>query len=59
MARYRLSPEKIELIRGQLFCDDDERLRMLGLLLENVGVNAVVRLGDPQVWRDAVAELWA
>jgi len=30
---------------------------MLGLLLENVGVNAAVRLGDPQMWRDAVAEL--
>ena len=37
--------------------DHEERLQMLGLLLENVGVDAAVRLGDPQVWRDAVAEL--
>ena len=34
--------------------DHEERLQMLGLLLENVGVDAAVRLGDPQVWRDAV-----
>jgi len=30
---------------------------MLGCLLENMGADAVVRLGDPQEWRDAVAEL--
>jgi len=36
---------------------DQERLLMLGLLLENVGVDAAVRLGDPAVWRAAIAEL--
>lgn len=30
---------------------------MLGLLLENVGADQVVRLGNPDVWRAAVAEL--
>jgi hypothetical protein len=29
----------------------------MGLLLENVGVDRVVRLGDPEVWRAAVREL--
>ena len=57
MARYSLAPEKIELIRGKIFWDDEQRLRMLGLLLEQMGADAAVRLGDPQVWRDAVAEL--
>ena len=57
MSRYSLAPEKIELIRGQLFWDDEQRLHMLGLLLENVGADAAVWLGDPRVWRDAVAEL--
>ena len=56
MARYYLAPEKIELIRGKIFWDDEQRLRMLGLLLEQMGADAAVRLGDPQVWRDAVAE---
>ncbi|MEX0613732.1 MAG: hypothetical protein WD738_17570 [Pirellulales bacterium] len=57
MARYYLAPEKIELIGGKIFWDDEQRLRMLGLLLEQMGADAAVRLGDPQVWRDAVAEL--
>ena len=57
MARYYLAPEKIELIHGRLFWDDEQRLRMLGLLLEQMGADAAVRLGDPGVWRDAVAEL--
>jgi hypothetical protein len=26
-------------------------------LLENVGVDAAIRLGDPAVWREAIAEL--
>ncbi len=28
----------------------DERLALLGLLLENVGADAAVKLGDPNVW---------
>ena len=55
--RYALSPEKIELIEGKIFWDDDERLRMIGLLLENVGLDKVVRMGDPKVWREAIAAL--
>jgi len=55
--RYHLAPEKLELIHGKLSWSDEQRLRMLGLLLENVGVDAAVRLGDPEVWRDAVADL--
>jgi hypothetical protein len=57
MSRYELTPEKIELIDGRLFWRDDERLTMLALLLENVGADAAVRLGDPEVWRAAVAGL--
>jgi hypothetical protein len=57
MARYELTPEKIELIEGKLFWSEEDRLTMLALLLENVGVDNAVRLGDPQVWRDAVARL--
>jgi hypothetical protein len=34
-----------------LFWDDTERLTLLALLLENVGVDRAVRLGDPEVWR--------
>ena len=55
--RYDLAPDKIELGYGKLFFTDKERLRMLGLLLENCGAEAAVRFGDPDVWRRAVASL--
>jgi hypothetical protein len=51
-----LVPEKLER-DGKIFWDDEERLRMVALLLENLGVDAVVRLGDPNVWREAVKAL--
>ena len=57
LERFGHTPEKIEMIDGKLFWDDDQRLAMLGLLLENVGADAAVRLGHPAVWRDAVAQL--
>jgi hypothetical protein len=55
--RYGLTPEKIELIEGKLFWTDEERLTMLALLLENVGVDRAIRLGDPEVWRKAISQL--
>lgn len=55
--RYQLTPEKMEMIDGKLLWSDEDRLNLLGLLLENVGVDAAIRLGDPQVWREAIAEL--
>lgn len=57
MERYMLTPEKIEMVQGRLFWDDEERLVFLGLLLENVGADAAVRLGDSAVWRAAVSRL--
>jgi hypothetical protein len=55
--RWQLTPEKFEMWEGQLFFDEEERILLLGLLLENVGADAAVRLGDPNVWRAAVASL--
>jgi hypothetical protein len=52
-----LTPEKIEMCEGKLLWEDEERVALLGLLLENVGANAAVRLGDPAVWRAAIAGL--
>ena len=42
---------------GKLFCSDEARIYVLSLLLENVGADQAVRLGDPNVWRSAVASL--
>jgi hypothetical protein len=53
---HQLCPEKIELIEGKMFWTDEERLNMLALLLENVGMDAAVRLGDPALWKQAIDE---
>ena len=55
--RYQLTPEKIEMIDGKLLWSDEDREPLLGLLLENVGADRAVQLGDPEVWRAAVAKL--
>jgi hypothetical protein len=57
LSRWMLTPEKFEMFDGKLFASDEERVTLLALLLENVGADAAVRLGDPAVWRAAVAEL--
>jgi hypothetical protein len=57
MDRYMLTPEKIEMVDGKLLWSDEDRELLLGLLLENVGADRVVQLGDPEVWRAAVAKL--
>ena len=54
---WELTPEKFEMDHGKLFWDEEQRLTLLALLLENVGVDQAVRLGDPDVWRAAVREL--
>lgn len=55
--RYELAAGKMEMIDGKLLWAEDDRLRLLGLLLENVGADAAVSLGDPAVWRAAVNRL--
>jgi len=54
-SRADLRPEKLEIMEGKLLLDDEERLNLLGLLLENVGADQVVRMGAPAVWIAAVA----
>ena len=52
-----MTPEKIEILEGKLLFTDEERTKLLGLLLENVGADQAVRLGDPKVWIEAVETL--
>jgi hypothetical protein len=56
-ARFVLKPEKIEMVKGQLLSTEDDRETLLALLLENVGADRAMQLGDPEVWRAAVAKL--
>jgi hypothetical protein len=56
-SRKELRPEKLEIWEGKLLMDDEQRIDLLGLLLENVGADQAVRLGNPAVWRDAIQQL--
>jgi len=53
---HKLCPEKIELIEGKMFWNDEQRLNMLALLLENISMDPAVRLGDPTLWKQAIDE---
>jgi hypothetical protein len=55
--RFELLPEKNEMISGQLTRSDEEREHVLGLLVELVGADRAVQLGNAEVWRSAVAKL--
>jgi len=55
--RFVLKPEKIEMVKGKLLSTEEDRETLLALLLENVGADRAVQLGDSEVWRAAVAKL--
>jgi hypothetical protein len=57
MQRWEMTPEKMEMFEGKLLWFDEDRVKLLGLLLENVGADRAVRLGNPDVWRAAVRNL--
>ena len=55
--RIYQAPEKIEFVSGKIFANDRQRLAVLAMLLENLGIDAVLRLGNPAEWKAAVKEL--
>jgi len=56
--RVYQAPEKIEFVSG-IFDGERERLTVLAMLLENLGIDKAVRLGNLADWKAAVAELEA
>lgn len=57
LKRYYLAPEKLELHEGKLLFSEEDRLILLGMLLENVGVRKAIQLCEPSIWREALDEL--
>jgi len=49
-------PEKIEFVSG-IFTSERQRLVVLGMLLENLGIDKAVRFGKLADWKAAVAAL--
>jgi hypothetical protein len=53
--RIDQAPWKIEYVDG-IFASDRERLIVLGMLLENLGIDKVVRFGRLEDWKAAIAD---
>jgi hypothetical protein len=54
--RTSVAPEKIEYVDG-IFASERQRLLVLGMLLENLGIDRVVRFGKLEDWKAAIADL--
>jgi hypothetical protein len=54
--RIYQAPEKIEYVNG-IFASDRERLNVLGMLLENLGIDKAIRLGKLEDWKAAIEDL--
>jgi len=54
--RINHAPEKIEYVNG-IFASDRERLNVLAMLLENLGIDRAVRFGRLEDWKAALADL--
>ena len=54
--RIYQAPEKIEYVGG-IFASERERLNVLGMLLENLGVDRAIRFGKLEDWKAAIADL--
>jgi len=50
------APEKIEYVDG-IFDSDRQRLIVLGMLLENLGIDRAIRFGKLEDWKAAIADL--
>jgi hypothetical protein len=54
--RIEQAPEKIEYT-GAIFLNERQRLVVLAMLLENLGIDQAVRLGNLADWKAAIADL--
>jgi len=53
--RIYQAPEKIEY-KGGIFIYESERLTVLAMLLENLGIDNAVQLGNLEDWKAAIAD---
>ena len=54
--RINQAPEKIEYTGG-IFLNERERLIVLAMLLENLGIEKAIRFGNLADWKAAIADL--
>lgn len=56
MVRHDDLPGRLDLINGKLCLDDEQRMLLLGALLEHVGTAGAVSLGRLAPWIEAVEQ---
>lgn len=49
-------PGRLEMVNGMLCLDEEQRLLLLGALLEHVGTERAVRLGPFRSWKQAIGQ---
>ena len=56
LQRHNLLPEptRIEMHQGKLFWSDKERLTVIAMLMENLGIDKIAKLIDPELYVDAL-----
>lgn len=54
--RIYQAPEKIEFVGG-IFDGERQRITVLAMLLENLGIDKAVQLGNPADWKTAIDDL--
>ncbi len=54
--RMYQAPERIEFVNG-IFASDRARLIVLGMLLENLGIDRAIQFGKLEDWKRAVVDL--
>ena len=54
--RLYQAPEKIEFVNG-IFASDRERFIVLGMLLENLGIDKVIGFGKLDDWKAAIEDM--
>ena len=50
-------PTRIEMHQGKLFLNDEERITVIAMLMENLGIDRILPLIDPGLYLDALLEL--
>jgi hypothetical protein len=54
--RLYQAPEKVEYVNG-IFASDRQRLIVLGMLLENLGIDRLIGFGKLEDWKAAIEDL--
>src|SRR5437588_4448364 len=53
-SRLELTPEHFEVFDGEMLFTEQDRVNLLGVVLEQVGLDAALRLAPKELWREAL-----